>query len=197
MKLVVIAAALTLLGCSDSKPGGEDKTPPEVEPTSPSELDPGRRVRRLSADQFHKSLQVATGQAWSKYDEFSSALGRADFAEITTEGADLSVTFDKLVLDAARETCKKAVTADQAGGTVILRDATVSDRGEAEMVSNLQYLYMRFLGFKIDSADDVRLSPWISLLRDGDVTALPDSTIAQRWEAVCIGLVTHPDFLTY
>ena len=187
-----LCIALIALGCS-----GDDQTPPDRDPGSPSELDPGRRVRRLTADQFHRSLQVATGQSWSQFDEYSAALGKADFSEINQEGIDLSVTFDKLVHDAAREACKSAVTADRAGSDVILRHATVADRGEDEMVANLKYLVMRFLGFRVDTAGDSRLTSWLGLLRDGDVASLSDDDMALRWEAVCIGLATHPDFLTY
>jgi hypothetical protein len=187
--LVVLA-----LGCSGDE---TDKNPPDRDPGEPAELEPGRRVRRLTADQFHRSLQVATGQSWSQFDEFSAALGKADFAEITDEGTELSVTFDKLVHDAAREACKNAVAADRAGGDTILRHASVSDRGQPELIANLQYLSLRFLGFKVDTDDDPRITPWLSLLTDGDISAVSDDDMALRWEAVCIGFATHPDFLTY
>jgi len=46
---------------------------------------------------------------------------------------------------------------------------------------------------------DSRLDPWAALMR----TDLPadqgerESQARDRWKAVCVGLITHPDFLTY
>lgn len=123
---------------------------------------------------------------------FASARGERD-----GEGLDLSVTFDKLVHDAAREACGKAVDLDRtAAGTVIMRDARPADRDHAKYVANLQYLHLRFLGVKVDAADDARLAPWLTLL-EAEPVPTTDTTMATRWKAVCIGLATHPDFLTY
>jgi hypothetical protein len=46
---------------------------------------------------------------------------------------------------------------------------------------------------------DSRLEPWRGLLQSG-LPAGEQDRINQgrdRWKAVCVGLVTHPDFLTY
>jgi hypothetical protein len=190
--LLVAGATMTFIGCSPV-----DSTAPERDPGGTSDLTPGRRVRRLTADQFHRSLQIATGQSWSRYAERAAALGRADFAETTDEGTDFSVTFDKLVHDAARESCKRAVAADRSGADVILRHAGASDRGKAELFANVRYLVLRFLGFAVDDGADPRVAPWLALLRAGRFPMISDDEMALRWEAVCIGLVTHPDFLTY
>lgn len=186
---LLLALAL-VAGCA------EDPTPPTQDPVGPAEIAAGRRIRRLTAEQFHRSLEVATGQTWSRYATFAAALGRPDFGDITDEGRDLSITFDKLVHDAARETCAEAVAADRRGGDVVLRAATVADRDEALWTANLQYLYRRFLGFAIDDAADPRLAPWLTLLRGAEAAAT-DDVMAARWTAVCVGLATHPDFLTY
>lgn len=191
MNRPILTALVMLSACSSS----EQETAPVKEPGGTSELASGRRIRRLSADQFHASLQVATGQSWSQFDNFAPALGRADYAVITNENTDLSVSFDKLVHDAARETCRAAVADDASGeNQVILRHATSTDRDHATLVANLQYLFLRFLGEKIDSTDDERLVPWLTLLESQ--TAAP-TDMSDRWTAVCVGLVTHPDFLTY
>lgn len=177
---------------------GSDADPPARDPIGPTEPEPGRRVRRLSAEQFARSLQIATGQSWSRYQTYAETLGRPDFGELTDQGLELSVTFDKLVHDAAREACGRAVDLDRtSGSTVILRDARPADRGDrAKYIANLKYLMMRFLGVAIDADDDPRLTPWLTLL-DGEPVPTTDVTMATRWKAVCIGLVTHPDFLTY
>jgi len=206
MKRMFLLSLVALIGCDSGQISGL-ATPPEREPGDPTELAPGRRIRRLTADQFHRSLEIATGQSWSRYERFAGTLGKADYAEVTDEGTALSVTFDKLVHDAVRETCKSAMDAVPAEGGehAILRFATISDRGENELSANLQYLHLRFLGMKIERAEDPRLTPWLKLLQAAppakvpgeDVQPLSDDAMARRWEAVCIGLATHPDFLTY
>ncbi|MEZ4403294.1 MAG: hypothetical protein R3B06_24930 [Kofleriaceae bacterium] len=187
--LVVVALAGCASDASDPPPGRD--------PIGPTDPAPGRRVRRLTADQFERSLEIATGQAWSKFGTYAEALGRPDFGELTEEGTDLSVTFDKLVHDASREACGKAVDRDRTtGDTVILREVVASDRDHAKYVANLKYLTMRFLGVEVEADDDARLAPWLGLL-EAEPVPTTDVAMATRWKAVCVGLVTHPDFLTY
>lgn len=190
MKPHLCLALVAIAACA------EDPAPPTVDPVGPAEVAAGRRVRRLTAEQFHRSLEIATGQTWSRYAAFAAALGRPDYGDIVDEGRDLSITFDKLVHDAARETCAEAVAADRGGRDVILRAAAIGDRDDAAFAANLRYLYRRFLGFTIDDAADPRLAPWLGLLR-GAEPAATDDVMAARWTAVCVGLATHPDFLTY
>ena len=174
--------------------------PPSRESVGEATLPAGRRLRRMSADQFVASLEVATGQRWRDYERFAGAMGRADFAEITEEGTELNVTFEKLVEDAARATCDDAVAADVAGAdpAVVLRHATVEDRDSAAYRENLRYLYLRFLAQKIESDEDPRLAPWLALLSaPADNEMLSDADLRRRWTAVCVGLVTHADFVAY
>lgn len=159
----------------------------------------GRRVRRMTAAQFHASLVTVSGQAWPLFDEYAGAMGQADFAEITEEGREISVTFDKFVHDAAMYSCNAAVTADLTGASpaTVLRWVDVSERETDKIRRNLDYLILRFLGQEMKD-EDVRVDPWMNLL-----TALPeqgeldDALMQERWTAVCVGLVTHPDFVTY
>lgn len=159
----------------------------------------GRRVRRMTADQFHASLIAVTGQPWPQFEQYAAAMGKADFANVTTEGRELSVTFDKFVHDAAFHSCAAAVADDVAAGSMgtILRWADISDRDDGQVRQNLQYLLLRFLSQDVGD-DDPRADPWMNLL-----TAQPqgepvdDEQMQQRWIAVCAGLATHPDFLTY
>jgi len=175
--------------------GCADEAVPDRDPVGPAEPTEGRRIRRLSAEQFHRSLEVATGQTWARFETFAAALGRPDFVDLTEQGLDISVTFDKLVHDAAQEACAEAVAADRAGGDTILREASLTDREGAPLAANLRYLYRRFLGFTVEDDGDPRLTPWLTLLQEPAATT--DNAMAARWTAVCVGLVTHPDFLTY
>ncbi len=229
LRILALAVALPLplslgLGCRDqtSEDGGEqaDDTggqtddeqggdgdgdagePPGMDGEGPAEHPKARQIARLSADQFHAALQVATGQSWPAFPTFAAALGKPDLAEVTDEGKSFSVSFDKFVHDAARVTCRAAVDADLGGeldgAPVILRHAQASDRSPAAYVANLQYLLLRFLAIEVDEGDP-RLDPWLTLLEapppDGE--ELDDARMADRWWAVCVGLATHPDFLSY
>lgn len=190
------------IGSPTAEPNDPDDTvetaPPARDPVGDANLPEGRRLRRMSADQFVASLEVATGQRWRDYERFAAAMGRADYGEITEEGLELNVTFEKLVEDAARATCEDAVAADVDGGNVILRHATSSDRDEATYVANLEYLFLRFLGQPL-AVGDSRLDPWLGLLNapPAEGAELTDLTMRRRWTAVCVGLVTHPDFVSY
>ena len=155
----------------------------------------------MSAAQFNASLEIATGQRWSDYERYAAALGRADFAEITEEGAEFNVTFEKLVEDAARKTCRAAVAADIAGAEdpAILRHASTEDLDEATLVENLEYLLLRFHGsHDLTGASDERVEPWLNLLLAERPGMEIDAEVMQaRWTAVCVGLVTHPEFVSY
>lgn len=204
-------AFIGLMGCQgmiDSPPVDPPPPPPEMvvppsrDPIGPAELPPGRALRRMTAAQFNASLTVATGQTWANFDRYAAALGRADFAQVTEEGLEFNVTFEKLVEDAARETCRAAVRADVAAaeGTepAILRFVTAESMDEGEYNTNLSYLFMRFLGQPV-SAGDPALAPWLGLLTapPAEETELDAATMQDRWTAVCVGLVTHPDFVAY
>ncbi|MEM9190942.1 MAG: hypothetical protein AAGF12_17285 [Myxococcota bacterium] len=209
------AAAGLVLGCQGdvgpSGPMGMDPDPPtppgsQAPPLRQSvgtaEFPEARNIARMTADQFHRSLEVATGQRWADFERYAAALGRPDFAEVTEQGEELSVTFDKLIHDAARATCTAAVTADVEGSRgpgTILREVHLTDRDPQRLGENIKYLFLRFLATEIVDDDDPRLTPWLNVvLAPGpDGAELTNEQMALRWSAVCIGLATHPDFLSY
>ncbi len=192
-------------------PPGVTLTPPVLDPSGQADFPTARRVRRLTAEQFHRSLTVATGHSWDKFDRFAGSMGRPDLAEVTEESRDLSVTFDKLAGDAARDTCALAVAADRGvisgeatGERVILNHVDETVTSGPAVLENLKYLVLRFHGVAVTSDDDPRLAPWTAVLAHRSVdeeTGMeiePDAdAMALRWRAVCVGLATHPDFVTY
>ena len=172
---------------------------------SPEEVPETKRIRRLTADQFFASLNVATGQRWDDENRFAATLGRPDFSEVTAEGREMSVGFAKLAGDAARQTCRRAVQEDREisdpESRTILKSVGVDpldpfDPGASE---NLRYLALRFLGVYITDDSDRRLQPWLTILQEG-LDPSDDARFERaqdRWTAVCAGLALHPDFLTY
>ena len=108
-KWMTSAALITamLVGCTGDLSGSEPRNPndPNVEPET-------KRLVRLTADQFFRSLEVTTGQTWSRADQYSSTLGKPDYTQSTQQAREISVSFVKLAGDAAREVCEEAVDAD-------------------------------------------------------------------------------------
>ena len=199
---LVIVSSTTAIGCSsDSSPYTDPRSV-----VSPEEVPETKRIRRLTADQFFASLEVATGQRWDDERQFAATLGRPDFAEVTAEGREMSVGFAKLAGDAARQTCRRAVEQDRdetdPDSRVVLRkinEVGQLDPFDPNVGENLRYLVLRFLGvYAIDDADR-RLQTWFNLLQDG-LVATDEARFGEaedRWIAVCTGLALHPDFLTY
>lgn len=194
---------LLLVGCGSTEgagdEGGEGALPSDPEDVRREPADavggpPARQPSRLTADQLHASLVVATGQVWPQFERYAGAMGRPDYLEITEENVQPSVGFDKLVGDAARDTCAAAVAADVAGTGegVILRHAGAGDTDRAALVTNLSYLLLRFHAVRVSGDDDPRLLPFMRILESPLEADMPT-----RWTAVCIALATHPDFLTY
>jgi len=199
---IAIASSVAAIGCSGGSTSYDD--PRRV--VDPEQVPETKRIRRLTADQFFASLNVATGQRWDDEEQFAATLGRPDFAEVTVEGREMSVGFAKLAGDAARETCRRAVeqdrvTADQASRVILRRISSIDqlDPFDANVGENLRYLVLRFHGVYAIDDDDRRLQPWFTVLQDGlNATDEERFTEAQdRWIAVCTGLALHPDFLTY
>ena len=182
-------------------PGGPATNPNAPTPTAigTAENPLGRRVRRLTADQFHRSLEVATGRSWAEYGRYAASLGRPDYAEVTEQGREVSMTFAKFVDDAARATCVATLDEDRRGEGpgVLLRDALITDRDPAVLEQNLRYLFLRFLGQSLPPGDPA-LEPFMRILTLKDFEReLDDVEMRDRWWAVCVGLATHTDFLTY
>lgn len=199
---LAIAVSLTAIGCSSDPQPYTD--PRNI--VAPEEVPETKRIRRLTADQFFASLEVATGQRWDDEEEFAATLGRPDFAEVTAEGREMSVGFAKLAGDAARQTCRRAVEQDRQLSSPTERSILqkVNDVGQLDpfdpgVLENLRYLTLRFLGVHVQDDADRRLEPWLDIMQSG-LDPTDDARFEQaqdRWIAVCSGLALHPDFLTY
>ena len=178
------------------------------DPRGPSDLPPARAPERLTAAQIHASLRVATGQSWADFEDAAATLGQPDYSQTTEEGRQMSVAFETLVGEAARETCAAAITADRAlpatdEARAILRGVDLEAPDAALRRANLRRLILRFHGHEVVADDDPRVTPWLELLdapiepSDVGARATAADVEALRWQAVCVGLATHPDFLTY
>ena len=186
----------------DDNPGDDDDDSsdtgsPEPDGAGPADYPQGRRIRRLTADQYSAALEVATGQSWPDYPQYAATLGKASFSDITEHDRSLSVTFDKFTHDAALYACRAAVDGDaDEGTTVILRHVTLDEQDPAAVRDNIAYLLLRFLAVDAGPLDD-RVAPFADLVlapAEGDMN---EELLRERWTAVCLALATHPDFVTY
>ncbi len=177
---------------------GGDSGSPDPEGEGPAELPLGRAIRRMTADQYVRSLELATTQRWEGFDAYSAAMGKANFSEITEHDRNLSVTFEKFANDAAIATCRAAVAIDaDEQAEVILRHVTLESLDEAAVRANVQYLVLRFLADEVP-LDDPRVDVWAQLVLAPLGPDLdPREALQERWAAVCVGLATHVDFITY
>jgi len=183
----------------DSADDGDDGDTGAPEPggVGPSDYPAGRKIRRMTADQYAASLQVATGQTWPQFEEFAGAMGKADFAEITSHDRTLSLTFDKFAHDAALWSCRAAVDADvDAGGDVILRHAGIEASDEQDVRQNVAYLLLRFVAADV-TPDAPEVDAFADLVMAPSQSDITPEVLRERWTAVCVALATHPDFVAY
>ncbi|MFN3202608.1 MAG: hypothetical protein ACE366_29725 [Bradymonadia bacterium] len=178
--------------------GQADLLPPPVEAT--------RTMRRMDLDQLSASIRRVTGGVgWTErrnnvdvdlFESLSGTLGKADYVEITAESLEPSALFQKFLADAARQVCAEVTTldADRPRGERVLTPAiSLEGDAEPEVDANLRALLVRFHGQHVPPGDPV-LEEWKWLFQS--VMHLTDEpTVA--WNAICVGLITHPDFYTY
>ena len=127
---------------------------------------------------------------WSGFNRFSRALGEPDYAEVVDEDLDASPLYLKFLDDAARDACGKVLAADaQRSDRTFLRYAGATDApASAAVARNLRYLLLRFHGIHVAESDDGPIAPLRQLLADSG---------AGGWDAVCVALVTAPEFSLY
>ena len=210
----------------ESEPGSEPSEPETssgeasphapVTPVSQGEstllpvVEPMRRARqRMTIPQLSAALtQVTGGIGWTEmywglevdlFEVFAASLGVPDYLETTREDLATSALFHKFLDEAARYACS-ALVAREVGGepfeAQLMAHAspedTINSAPEA-IDANLRYLLLRYHGRKL-VGDAPALNAWRWLFES--VTHVSGDP-AIGWRAVCIGLVTHPDFYSF
>jgi hypothetical protein len=199
------ALALALLSAAACQ-----KSPPDDGNFPPAP----RAARRVSIEMLRQSFPVVFGKdlsgqpiTWtvgdrSGFDTFSRALGEPDYFDVVDENADPSPLYLKFLDDAARDACGKALAADAArkhpAQRALLRHVQASDdprTARAAVDRNLRYLRLRFHGIHVPSVDDGPIAGLRQLLV-GSIAANGGSVL-EGWRAVCVALVTAPEFSLY
>ncbi|MEM7675217.1 MAG: hypothetical protein AAF449_04340 [Myxococcota bacterium] len=175
-----------------------DQGPAVIDPTS-SEI--GQVARRITVDQMRQTIPMLFGGiTWTltsrggeapAFDVLSRTLGEPDYIEVTTQNTDPSALFAKFMDDMAGDVCNKAVTRDQQTADIEQR---LVARYPEEIERNLRYLRLKLHGIYVPEDRLDGLEDLAQLYRD-----VVDSTQSAvgAWYAVCVAMVTAPEFLTY
>jgi len=175
--------------------------------TAPLLPPPAPRTRiRMHIDQLKSSIKTVTGGVeWSDskgnsyWTKHYTALGVPDYISSVNEVFETTLLFDKLLGDASRDVCPALLAKDKAlpmAQRVFLTKVELSDTLEThpnEIEMNLSYLRLRFHGRHIP-AGDARLAPWKTLFSKSHAATENTET---AWTAVCVALLTHPEFASW
>jgi hypothetical protein len=182
---------------------------------------PGRPAgpQRLTVQQLRESVATALGNdvngapiAWMIGNSeglvsLGEVLGAPDYLDTTEEGREINALYLKFMDDLARDVCRKALDHDAAKATgaerTLLRHVEWTDTATtAGFDQNLRYLKLRFHGLRVaesDAAATASLRRLFSQVISNATAGGPAhaSHIRQAWNAVCIALVTAPEFHIY
>ena len=221
---LVPAAAIAAFACSgsgdDSLVQGSGNAPPvdhppiQVQGTSAS-------PRRLSTDQLRASLPIAFGNdatgapiTWKNganpalaNPDITRSLGEPDYIDTTDEALEPSVLYAKFMDDAARSLCSQGLDADatrtDAGQRALLRHVELGDTVESKAAgvdANLRYLVLRFHAVHVAEGDTATVAPLRELFTTvsrASTATDPKLRAREGWNAVCVALVTAPEFNLY
>lgn len=176
--------------------------------------------RRLSVEQLRRSLPVVFGNdengspiTWKigtkiGLDDNSDTLGEADYINTTEDNLEPSPLYVKFVDDAARDVCNRRLTADLAASDsserVLYAKVETTDTSAtagSAIDANIRHLGLRFWGVKL--ADDPSSTAGMHQLFDKAVESAAagktptEANVKEGWRAVCVALVTAPEFHIY
>lgn len=176
----------------------------------PSSAEP----QRLSVRQLAQSLPVVLGgNTWmvgsaNGFNSRSATLGEPDYLGTVDENLEASTLYQKFMADAARDGCTRAANADAAlaaNTRVLMRMVSLTDTvtGNASAVdANLRYLKLRFHGVKIATSDTTSVAGlrtvFSDAVRGAAGTGSPTAAhVKEGWRAVCVALLTAPEYHLY
>ena len=164
-----------------------------------------RSRRRMTIDQLDAAIRRVTGgTGWdengkNQFEVLAQTLGKPNFIDQTTEDLEPSALFQKFLGDAARSVCARLVEREVASAPeerVLMVDAGPADTLESApdaVESNLRRLLLRYHGARVPPGAPA-LQPWRWLFQSATHVSSDPVT---GWRAVCIALLSHPDFYLY
>ena len=170
-----------------------------------------RNLRRMTIPQMRDAIRSATGGLyWSDsngndiLEGLEPSLGVPNYIDTTAEELEASLVFQKFLGDAARSVCSESIQNDlemAVADRVMLRfvDPAVRWDGatageQADIDENLRHMNLRITGHYVEEGDDEALRRARWLFRS---VTFATNDPAKGWRAVCVALMTSPEFYLY
>lgn len=220
----LLALALVATGCDDDPDpgqtivdmgggggaGGEGGQGGGMEPEPEPEARLDRAAGRMSIEQLARSIPVITdGLRWTEdfgagevdmLEVLSGTLGAPDYLRITEENLEPTLIIAKFLQDASQRICLRWVDRDRAlpaADRSLVTHEDWASTDEAPVRENLRRLQLRFYARHIADPADPGLDPLYRLFLDASSTAPADRAARDGWLAVCIAMMTDPEFVLY
>lgn len=169
-----------------------------------------RHLRRMDLRQLKDAIRTVTGGVyWSDnggrdmFDVLGPSLGVPNYLDITSEDLESSLVFQKFLGDGVRQVCDETIRNDldmAPEDRVLIRfvapevtweDASPQERDAFDQ--NLRYMKLRMTGHAL-SPQDEELGRLRWLQRS---VAHATGSPTRGWRAVCVGLMSSPEFFLY
>lgn len=159
-------------------------------------------AQRLTVAQLRDSLPVVLGTDSSGapvtwmignnvgFTARSATLGAADYLARVDDDLEPSPLYVKFMFDMAHDACNRVITADAAkaqGDRTLTRYTDVNQ--------NLRALRLAFHGVKVPDGDDTGIASYRKLY--DDALAGSNNNPTEGWRAVCVALLTAPEYHFY
>ncbi len=169
-----------------------------------------RAAGRMTIEQLARSIPVVTdGLNWTEdfgqgpvdmLQVLAPTLGAPDYLRVTEENLEPTLIIAKFLQDASQRICLRWVARDQslaAADRSLVTHADWQSTDEALVRENLRRLQLRFYARHVAAADDPALDPLYQLFVDASTTAPAERAARDGWLAVCIAMMTDPEFVLY
>ena len=174
----------------------------------------GAATKRLTADMLQASMGIVVGGdgnsgiAWTigsgrlvkdGIEKFAQTLGRPDYVEITDEIREPTTLYAKLMGDLALDVCAKAIAVDYSAGTLanarnIVRFSSLENTLDTQAIGeNIRYLKLRYHAQDLPPEGNEDSAALQQVFR----TVAQQSSAKAGWQAVCVALLTSPQFHLY
>ncbi len=167
-----------------------------------------RTAGRMTIEQLARSIPVVTGGLrWTEdfgqgpvdmLEVLAPTLGAPDYLLVTEENLEPSIIVAKFLQDASHRICVRWIAEDRQkpqGERTFVRHADWESRDPADVDATLRALKLRFFARKV--TDDESIRPLRELFVNASSTAAPGNGARDGWLAVCIALMTDPEFILY
>jgi hypothetical protein len=167
-----------------------------------------RTVGRMTIEQLARSIPVVTGGLrWTEdfgqgpvdmLEVLAPTLGAPDYLLVTEENLEPSIIVAKFLQDASHRICVRWIAEDRQkplAERTFVRHEDWESLDPADVNTTLRALKLRFFARKVE--DDEQIRPLRELFQNASSTAAPGNGARDGWLAVCIALMTDPEFILY